>query len=107
MEANPRNEREETEWTKGDDRARRENGGIVQTLSKIRRLAIFVNKSHQRRENFLDLQTKEPKLVPIQDVRTRWNSTYLMLRRAKRLQSVLNDFCSQYDNQELQPSHGE
>ena len=30
-----------------------------------------------------------------------------MLRRAKRLQSVLNDFCSQYDNQELQPSHDE
>ncbi|KAI3286490.1 hypothetical protein DTO002I6_8161 [Penicillium roqueforti] len=95
---------EEMEWTKRDDGTRRENRGIVQTLSKIRRLAIFVNKSPQRRENFLELQTKEPKLVPIQDVRTRWNSTFLMLRRAKRLQSVLNEFCSQYDNQELQPS---
>lgn len=36
MESITRNEREETEWTKGDDRARRENRGIVQTLSKVR-----------------------------------------------------------------------
>lgn len=43
----------------------------------------------------------------MQDVRTRWNSTYLMLRRAKRLQSVLNEFCTQYENHELQPSREE
>jgi hypothetical protein len=30
-----------------------------------------------------------------------------MLRRAKRLQSVLNEFCSQYENHELQPSQEE
>ena len=36
MEANPRNEREEMEWTKGDNGARRENRGIVQTLSKVK-----------------------------------------------------------------------
>lgn len=36
MEANPRNEREEMEWSKRDDGARRENRGIVQTLSKVR-----------------------------------------------------------------------
>ncbi|KAJ6001218.1 hypothetical protein N7481_001627 [Penicillium waksmanii] len=55
MEANPRNEREEMEWTKRDNGARRENREIVHTLSK----------------------------------------------------SVLNDFCSQYDNQELRPSQDE
>ncbi|KAF9882848.1 hypothetical protein FE257_004960 [Aspergillus nanangensis] len=46
-------------------------------------------------------------VAPIQDVRTRWNSTYLILRRAKCLQSVLNEFCSQYENHELQPSQEE
>lgn len=38
-------------------------------------------------------------MVPIQDVRTRWNSTFLMLRRAKRLQPILNQFCSQFCSQ--------
>jgi hypothetical protein len=61
-------------------------------------MAIFVNRSPQRQEVFLSLQsqTNERKVVPIQDVKTRWNSTYLMLKRAKRLQSVFNEF----------PSHG-
>ncbi|KAJ5337448.1 uncharacterized protein N7506_005470 [Penicillium brevicompactum] len=66
----------------------------------VRNLAIYINASPQRRESFYNLQTEEPKLVPIQDVRTRWNSTFLMLlmlRRAKRLQSTFDEFCSQYD----------
>lgn len=33
--------------------------------------------------------------MPIQDVKTRWNSTFLMLQRAKRLQSTYNAFCSE------------
>ena len=49
----------------------------------------------------MDLQTQEPKLVPIQDVQTRWNSTYLMLRRAKRLQSTFDEYCSQYGHPDL------
>jgi hypothetical protein len=43
----------------------------------------------------------------MQDVRTRWNSTYLMLRRAKRLQSVFDGFCAQYSRHDLQPSQEE
>ena len=35
MEVNPKNEREEMEWTKRDIGARQENRGIVQTLSKV------------------------------------------------------------------------
>lgn len=35
--------------------------------------------------------------MPIQDVRTRWNSTFLMLRRARRLQSAFDDFCVQFN----------
>ncbi|ODM20081.1 hypothetical protein SI65_05067 [Aspergillus cristatus] len=70
--------------------------GIVSTLLRIRSLAVFINASPQRRDAFLGLQTEEPRLVPIQDVKTRWNSTFLMLRRAKRLSSSFNLYCEQY-----------
>lgn len=49
----------------------------------------------------MDLQTQEPKLVPIQDVQTQWNSTYLMLQWAKRLQSTFDEYCSQYGHPDL------
>jgi hypothetical protein len=39
------------------------------------------------------LQTNEPRLVPIQDVQTRWNSTFIMLNRAKRLQPFYDQYC--------------
>lgn len=42
-------------------------------------------------------QTQEPKLMPIQDVRTRWNSTFLMLRHAQRLQSAFDGFCAEFN----------
>lgn len=60
---------------------------------KVRGLAVFVNASPQRREAFLALQTKQPKLIPVQDVRTRWNSTFLMLNRARKLQPVFDKYC--------------
>lgn len=68
---------------------------------KVRRLAVFINASPQRREQFCELQTKLPKLVPIQDVRTRWNSTFLMLRRAKRLRLTFNEYCLKYGQSNL------
>lgn len=43
----------------------------------------------------------EPKLVPIQDVKARWNSTLLMLRRAKRLQSTFDEFCEHYGQEQF------
>lgn len=72
-------------------------------------MAVFVSKSPQRREIFLGLlnQTKERKVVPLQDVKTRWNSTYLMLQRAKRLQSVFNEFPSHSNCPELKLSQEE
>jgi hypothetical protein len=33
-------------------------------------------------------------MVPIQDVRTRWNSTFLMLTRARKLQSYFDEYCT-------------
>lgn len=55
---------------------------------------MFINASPQHQEAFLALQTKEPRLIPIQDVRTRWNSTFLMLSRARKLQSVFDQYCT-------------
>ncbi|KAJ5110730.1 hypothetical protein N7532_001265 [Penicillium argentinense] len=42
------------------------------------------------------LQTKEPALIPIQDVQTRWNSTFLMLNRAKTLQPFYDQYCADH-----------
>lgn len=67
------------------------------TIIQVRGLAVFINASPQRRENFQNLQTGGPALLPIQDVRTRWNSTFLMLRRARRLRPVFENFCSEYN----------
>ncbi|KAJ5456130.1 uncharacterized protein N7458_003713 [Penicillium daleae] len=85
-----------------DDRAESLRGrppktDIVVTLNKVRSLAIYINASPQRRETFYNLQIGDEKLAPIQDVKTRWNSIFLMLRRAKRLQSTFDEFCAQYD----------
>ncbi|KAI2734874.1 hypothetical protein DTO013E5_9593 [Penicillium roqueforti] len=62
---------------------------------KIRGLAVFINASPQRREAFMALQP-EPALIPIQDVRTRWNSTFLMLNRAKKLQPFYDQYCTDH-----------
>ncbi|CRL30059.1 unnamed protein product [Penicillium camemberti] len=100
MKATPKNEHAEMNWSENRVRSlrvRQQKREIIDTLNKVRNLAIYINASPQRRETFCNLQTEEPKLVPIQDVRTRWNSTFLMLRRAKRLQSTFDEFCSQYD----------
>ncbi|OQD73541.1 hypothetical protein PENANT_c201G08001 [Penicillium antarcticum] len=104
MKAIPKNDTAEQTWS--DDRvdnlrARKQKKEIVDTLNKIRSLAIYINGCPQRRESFYNLQTKEPKLVPIQDDATRWNSTFLMLTRARKLQQVFDDFCCQYDQEHL------
>ncbi|KAF7174372.1 hypothetical protein CNMCM6106_008623 [Aspergillus hiratsukae] len=104
MKANPKNETMEINWSEARSqslRARQQKREIADTLNKVRALAIFINASPQRREAFYDLQSEAPKLVPIQDVKTRWNSTFLMLRRAKRLQPIFGQFCSQNGHDHL------
>lgn len=39
--------------------------------------------------------------MPLQDIKTRWNSTFLMLRRAKRLREFLGTFCTDYNCEEM------
>lgn len=60
-----------------------------------------MNASPQRRETFYNLQGEKSKLMPLQDVKTRWNSTFLMLRRAKRLRSFFQPFCDEYERPEM------
>ncbi|KAJ5316477.1 hypothetical protein N7476_006784 [Penicillium atrosanguineum] len=74
---------------------------ITRTLNKVRNLAVYINASPQRRDAFSKLQTEAIKLVPLQDVKTRWNSTFLMLRRVKRLRSIFDPFCIEYDRTDL------
>jgi len=106
IKAVPLNDSAETKWTEKQSRlahlnAQHHNREISSTLNKVRYLAIYVNASPQRRETFYNLQTTAVKLVPIQDVRTRWNSTFLMLRRAKRLRPIFTLFCTEYDCEEM------
>jgi hypothetical protein len=106
LKAIPLNENTETKWTDQKSSAAKANAQhrtqrISYTLNKVRYLAIYIHASPQRQAAFLRLQEKGPQLVPIQDVRTRWNSTFLMLRRAKRLRSFFQPFCEEYDCEEM------
>ena len=106
IKAVPLNDSAETKWTEKQSRlahlnAQHRNCEIAFTLNKVRYVAIYVNASPQRRVTFYNLQTTNVKLVPIQDVRTRWNSTFLMPRRAKRLRPIFAPFCAEYDCEEM------
>jgi hypothetical protein len=73
-------------------------------ISRLHGLATYSRGSFQRRENFQDaidfINSQSKSKKPIQnvllrlDVCTRWNSTYLMLKRALRLKSVCVTYCS-------------
>ena len=78
---------------------------VSYTFNKVRSLAIYIHGSPSRREVFNKLQTDNPKLTPIQDVRTRWNSTFLMLRRAKWLRNIFTQFCADYECEEILPDN--
>ncbi|PQM43548.1 hypothetical protein VC83_09675 [Pseudogymnoascus destructans] len=74
--------------------------GIGFTLGKLRKLTIFVNSSHTRRNRFMTLQKanmnrgqpSQRLLRLIQDVSTRWDSTCHMLLRAQQLKSTINQY---------------
>lgn len=102
IKGNPLNDTVDMVWTEEHNKAARQRSkkrDIANTLNKARDLAIFINASPQRKEKFKDLQKeiRNPQLVLIQDVRTRWNSTYLMLERARRLRSELDKYCRLYE----------
>ena len=67
----------------------RERVALTNERRKQRLLAVVVNGSPKRRDDFLEMQKgNEPIAVTlILDVKTRWNSTLAMLERAYRLKS--------------------
>ncbi|OQD75278.1 hypothetical protein PENANT_c155G02862 [Penicillium antarcticum] len=71
MKAVPKNKSRETEWCEEERiqqfRGRQQRNDIADTLRKVRNFAVWINASPQRLESFLNLQSEEPKLVPIQD----------------------------------------
>jgi hypothetical protein len=94
IKGNPENEQVDIVWS--DDRLgaiKASHIDIANTLTKARTLAIYINASSQRKDAFTNLQNRATPLALIQDVKTRWNSTYLMLQRAKRLRSTLDIYC--------------
>jgi hypothetical protein len=98
IKVNPNNDHIELVWSEELQKHREivYLTGIARTLQKVRNLAIYINASPQRRDDFWVEQskdgTKDP-LYPIQDVRTRWNSTFLMLERAIRIKPALDSYC--------------
>jgi len=64
----------------------------INVIPKLRKLIVKIRASPQRKERF-DRQSNlysGNSLNLILDVKTRWNSTYLMLERALKLQEVSN-----------------
>ena len=64
----------------------------INVIPKLRKLIVKIRASPQRKERFnrqSNLYSKTS-LNLILDVKTRWNSTYLMLERALKLQEVSN-----------------
>ena len=48
--------------------------------------------------DFDHAQTKQKALLLVQDVDTRWNSTYLMLERLKKLKTSVRFYVANYKN---------
>ncbi|KAG0154761.1 hypothetical protein PDIDSM_329 [Penicillium digitatum] len=96
LKAVPSNKEIELEWSEEKTHSfqnKRNTSGSIQITYTLKKS--FINASPQRREAFIALQP-EPALIPIQDVRTRWNSTFLMLNRAKKLQPFYDQYCTDH-----------
>jgi hypothetical protein len=65
----------------------------------------FINASPQRREKFRHIQEIHggagTALLLLLDCKTRWNSTYLMLRRALKLRGALQSFITTWEDKDI------
>jgi hypothetical protein len=65
-------------------------------VALVKYLMVFIRGSDQRRQTFKRFQESEVTLQALNNNKTRWNSTYNMLRRALLLREAINLFCIQY-----------
>ena len=73
---------------------------IIDLCAKVRRIATHFNHSSLARNELKNLQAEQGinlPLFPVQDVSTRWNSTYLMLERALTLKRPLQIYTANHD----------
>ena len=61
----------------------------INVIPKLRKLIVKIRASSQRKERF-DRQSNLYSRNSLNLIKTRWNSTYLMLERALKLQEVSN-----------------
>ncbi|KAJ5471499.1 hypothetical protein N7530_008856 [Penicillium desertorum] len=71
---------------------------ISHVLGKIRSFAKFVNETPRKRDEFLCLQLASTRVLPLDDARSRWNSVFLMLKRAGRLRRYIDQYCQESGN---------
>ncbi|KAJ1704854.1 hypothetical protein NYO67_12991 [Aspergillus flavus] len=77
--------------------------GIARTIEKVRKIVKFINTSPRRRERFQLSQRlgTGSALLLLLDCKTRWNSTYLMIRRALKLRQSVENFIQYWDNSDI------
>ncbi|CAI7613870.1 unnamed protein product [Penicillium palitans] len=63
---------------------------ISYVLGKIRSFAKFVNETPRKRDKLLYLQPASTRVLPLDDAKSRWNSVFLMLKRAGRLRRYID-----------------
>ncbi|KAL4500702.1 hypothetical protein ABPG72_019936 [Tetrahymena utriculariae] len=76
-------------------------GNLFQnTISEIRTFFVKLRKSSQKLQYFMSQQQiiQETQLKPILDIKTRWNSTYLMIERALKLEKTIKFVISTNDD---------
>jgi hypothetical protein len=74
-------------------------------VGQVHYIVAFIRASTERRGDFSRLQGDIRTLQPLLDNKTRWNSTFTMLRRAKQLRRPIHLFCIQYvESKDLDPS---
>ncbi|KAF2997502.1 hypothetical protein E8E15_000493 [Penicillium rubens] len=71
---------------------------ISHVLGKIRSFAKFVNETPRKRDEFLCLQPASTRVLPLDDAKSRWNSVFLMLKRAGRLRRYIDQYCQESGN---------
>jgi hypothetical protein len=65
-------------------------------VALVKYIVVFIRASDQRRAAFDRLQAKPQTLQALKNNKTRWNSTFAMLRRALVLREAIDLFCMQF-----------